>query len=70
MSKIIYGEYDNYDYSSADGMSVDEQLSFTKKALKSAISISKKNKNEFWNKKIAEIQLRIKQLEQQKMANY
>lgn len=64
MNEIVYGEYDNYDYSSADGMSLDEQLSFMKKALKSAISIAQKNKNDYWNKKIAEIQLKIEQLEQ------
>lgn len=45
MSEIMYGEYDNYDYSSADGMTIDEQLSFMKKALNSAIEISKIKKH-------------------------
>lgn len=69
MSKIMYGEYDNYDYSSADGMTVDEQLSFMKKALNSAIEISKINKNTYWIDKIKYIKARIKELEQLKMTN-
>lgn len=69
MDKVVYGEYDNYDYSSAEGMSLDEQLSFMKKALNSAVSISQKNKSDFWNNKVAEIQFKIEQLEQQKALN-
>ena len=49
----IYGEYDNYDYCSVEGMSLDEQIVFTKKALKSAIRLSQNNKNEYWEKKIS-----------------
>ena len=66
MSKIMYGEYDNYDYSSADGMTIDEQLSFMKKALNSAIEISKINKDTDWIDKIKYIKARIKELEQLK----
>ena len=66
MSKIMYGEYDNYDYSSADGMTIDEQLSFMKKALNSAIEISKINKDTYWIDKIKYIKARIKELEQLK----
>ena len=59
----IYGEYDNYDYSSVEGMSIDEQIVFTKKALKSAIRLSQNDKNEYWEKKISEIKEKLKQLE-------
>lgn len=65
----MYGEYDNYDYSSADGMTIDEQISFMKKALKSAIEISKINKNTYWIDKIEYIKAKIKELEQLKMTN-
>ncbi|MBO4373619.1 MAG: hypothetical protein J5829_00775 [Lachnospiraceae bacterium] len=63
INNTIYGEYDNYDYSSVEGMSIDEQIVFTKKALKSAIRLSQNNKNEYWEKKISEIKEKLKQLE-------
>lgn len=66
MSKIMYGEYDNYDYSSADEMTIDEQLSFMKKALNSAIEISKINKDTYWIDKIEYIKAKIKESEQLK----
>lgn len=69
MSKRMYGEYDNYDYSSVDGMTVDEKLSFMKKALNSAIEISKINKDTYWIDKIKYIKTRIKELEQLKITN-
>lgn len=64
-SDIVYGEYDGYDYSSVEEMSLEEQLCFMRRALKSAISLSIKHKSDYFEKKISEIQLRIEQLEKQ-----
>ena len=59
----VRGEYDNYNYRSANEMTIAEQIESAKKALESVIRLSRNNPNNYWEKKKAEIQLRIKQLE-------
>jgi hypothetical protein len=66
MDRSLYGEYDNYDYSNAEGMSLDEQISFMKKTLKSAIRISQTNESDYIAKKIVEIKQKIQELESMK----
>lgn len=63
MNRSLCGEYDNYDYRSADEMSLQEQMESAKKALASAMRLSKTNKNDYWDRKIIEIKQRIQQLE-------
>jgi hypothetical protein len=67
MDRSLYdGEYDNYDYSNAEGMSLDEQISFMKKTLESAIRISQTNESDYIAKKIVEIEQKIQELESMK----
>jgi hypothetical protein len=63
MNKSFSGEYDNYNYHSAEEMSLSEQIESAKKALASAIRLSRINESDYWDKKIIEIKQRIQQLE-------
>ncbi|MBO5342201.1 MAG: hypothetical protein J6A73_05930 [Lachnospiraceae bacterium] len=66
MSKIMYGENDNYHYRSSSEMSLTEQLNSAKEALDAAIRLSQTNKSDYLDNKIIEIKERILQLEQEK----
>lgn len=63
MDKSLLGEYDNYDYRSADEMTLEEQIESAQKALAAVIRLSQCNKSDYLDKKKTEIQLRIQQLE-------
>lgn len=66
MGDMQYGEYDRYEYRSPEDLSRDEQIAITKKALESAIQIAETNKDEYWPRKVSEIQQKLKELEQLK----
>ena len=63
MDKSLRGEYDNYDYRSADETTLEEQIESAKKALAAVIRLSQSNKSDYLDKKKTEIELIIQQLE-------
>jgi tRNA-dihydrouridine synthase len=67
--RSYYGEYDNYNYRTADEMTLEERIELAHDALDAAISLSQSYKNGSWDDKIIEIKQHLEWLEQQKEEN-
>ena len=58
-----YGEYDNYDYRSAEETTLEEQIESARKALAAVIRLSETGRSDYLDKKKTEIELRLEHME-------